>query len=91
MEPSFTDSVSVSVSVIPFPFPDSGFRVLVLPKNYVAVGLFYDENMKLFLKYNFFFKETKDPFLHGDFDSMRVTVENALLSFTAPSLLHSRF
>ena len=34
-------------------------------------------------------KETKDPFLHGDFDSMdmftRVTVENALLSFTAPN------
>ena len=34
-------------------------------------------------------KETKDPFLHGDFDSMdmftRVTVENALLCFTAPN------
>ena len=33
--------------------------------------------------------ETKDPFLHGDFDSMdmftRVTVENALLCFTAPN------
>ena len=32
--------------------------------------------------------ETKDPFLHGDFDSMDVftlvTVENALLCFTAP-------
>ena len=34
-------------------------------------------------------KETKDPFLHGDFDSMdmftRVTVENPLLCFTAPN------
>ena len=34
-------------------------------------------------------KETKDPFLHGDFDSMdmftRVTVENALLCCTAPN------
>ena len=34
-------------------------------------------------------KETKDPFLHGDFDSMdvftRVTVENAPLCFTAPN------
>ena len=34
-------------------------------------------------------KETKDPFLHGDFDSMdmftRVTVENALLCFTTPN------
>ena len=34
-------------------------------------------------------KDTKDPFLHGDFDSMdmftRVTVENALLWFTAPN------
>ena len=37
-------------------------------------------------------KETKDPFLHGDFDSMdmftRVTVENALLCFTAPNMKH---
>ena len=37
-------------------------------------------------------KETKDPFLHGDFDSMdmftRVTVENALLCFTAPNTKH---
>ena len=34
-------------------------------------------------------KETKDPFLHGDFDSMdmftRAIVENALLCFTAPN------
>ena len=34
-------------------------------------------------------KERKDPFLHLDFDSMdmftRVTVENALLCFTAPN------
>ena len=34
-------------------------------------------------------KEMKDPFLHGDFDSMdmftRVTVENALLCFTTPN------
>ena len=37
-------------------------------------------------------KETKDPFLNGDFDSMdmltRVTVENALLCFTAPNTKH---
>ena len=36
-----------------------------------------------------FDKRNKDPFLHGDFDSMdmftRVTVENALLCFTAPN------
>ena len=34
-------------------------------------------------------KEMKDPFLHGDFDSMdvltRVTVKNTLLCFTAPN------
>ena len=34
-------------------------------------------------------KQTKDPFLHGDFDSMDmftfVTVENALLCVTAPN------
>ena len=38
-------------------------------------------------------KETKDPFLHGDFDSMdmftRVTVENALLCFTTPNTKHN--
>ena len=38
---------------------------------------------------DFLIKETKDPFLRGDFDSMdmftRVTVENALLCFTAPN------
>ena len=38
---------------------------------------------------DYLIKETKDPFLHGDFDSMdmftRVTVENALLCFTAPN------
>ena len=38
---------------------------------------------------DYLIKETKDPFLHGDFDSMdmftRVTVENALLCFTTPN------
>ena len=41
---------------------------------------------------DYLIKETKDPFLHVDFDSMdmftRVTVENALLCFTTPNILN---
>ena len=70
---------------------DDQFRkyVFFLKKNIITFEICLHAYLQNTWQEDHLIKETKDPFLHGDFDSMdmftRVTVENALLCFTAPN------
>ena len=64
-----------------------------LKYNFFQIVITFESRLHAYLQNkwqeDYLIKETKDPFLHLDFDSMdmftRVTVENALLCFTAPN------
>ena len=64
-----------------------------LKYNFFQIVITFEIRLHVYLQNtwqeNFLIKETKDPFLRGDFDSMdmftRITVENALLCFLHPT------